>query len=58
MNMATTSLFLLAVPAAAYGYTDPGSGIFLFQAMTAALFGYGFMARRAMRRLLGRGGKG
>lgn len=46
---------LLAAPSAAYGYTDPGTGVFLYQAMVATLVGVGWTARRFVGRLLGRG---
>lgn len=50
-----TFLCMLAVPTAAFGYTDPGTGIFLYQALAATVAGALWAARRFLTRLLGRG---
>jgi hypothetical protein len=42
---------LLVVPAKAYGYADPGTGAFLYQAAYAAFLGGTFYLRRLLDRL-------
>jgi hypothetical protein len=44
-------LALLSSPGAAYGYADPGSGAFLYQAAYAAFLGGSFYLRRFLSRL-------
>jgi hypothetical protein len=41
---------LLASPAKAYGYVDPGSGAFAYQAAYAAFLGGTFYLRKFLRR--------
>ncbi len=41
---------LLAVPTKAFGYTDPGTGTFAYQAMYAAFIGGTFYLRRFVKR--------
>ena len=45
---------LLVVPAKAYGYADPGTGAFLYQAAYAAFLGGTFYLRRILDRLFRR----
>jgi hypothetical protein len=42
---------LLVVPAKAYGYADPGTGAFVYQAAYAAFLGGTFYLRRLLDRL-------
>jgi len=42
---------LLGVPGAAYGYTDPGTGIFVYQAIMATVLGGAWAVRRAIGRI-------
>jgi hypothetical protein len=42
---------LLALPVKAYGYVDPGSGAFVYQAVYAAFIGGAFYLRKFIRRL-------
>ena len=42
---------LLFTPAKAYGYTDPGSGAFLYQAFYGAFLGGTFYLRKLLDRL-------
>jgi hypothetical protein len=42
---------LLVVPVKAYGYADPGTGAFLYQAAYAAFLGGTFYLRRLLDRL-------
>jgi hypothetical protein len=42
---------LLATPAKAYGYADPGTGAFLYQACYAAFLGGTFYLRKLLDRL-------
>jgi hypothetical protein len=51
-----TLVILLGLPLAAYGYTDPGTGIFLYQAIIATLVGTGWTARRFITRLFTKDG--
>jgi hypothetical protein len=53
MRINTLSL-LLGLPLVAYGYTDPGTGIFLYQAIIATVVGAGWTARRFLSRLIGK----
>ena len=52
----TTKVFLvlvllaLATPSSAYGYADPGTGAFLYQAAYAAFLGAVFYLRRVLNR--------
>ena len=41
---------LLVTPATAFGYADPGTGAFLYQAAYAAFLGAAFYVRRALNR--------
>ena len=41
---------LLATPSPAYGYADPGTGAFLYQAAYAAFLGGVFYLRRVLNR--------
>ena len=41
---------LLSTPAKAYGYADPGSGAFLYQAFYAAFLGGSFYLRKLLDR--------
>jgi hypothetical protein len=41
---------LLAMPAKAYGYTDPGTGTFAYQAAYAAFIGGSFYFRKFLKR--------
>jgi hypothetical protein len=45
----------LATPSKAYGYIDPGSGSFVYQAIYAAFIGGTFYFRRAISRIFKRG---
>jgi hypothetical protein len=45
---------LLATPGKAYGYADPGTGAFLYQAAYAAFLGGSFYLRRVLDRLFQR----
>ncbi len=44
----------LGTPSSAYGYVDPGSGSFVFQAAYAAFIGGMFYFRRTLARLFKR----
>jgi len=46
---------LLATPARAYAYADPGTGAFVYQAAYAAFLGGAFYLRRFLNRLFRRG---
>ena len=50
-----TLALLLAVPTGLFAYTDPGTGVFLYQAMAASLVGVVWTARRFISRLMGSG---
>ena len=54
MRTQTITTLLLGLPLAAYGYTDPGTGVFVYQAIMAAMVGAGWAARRFIARLMGR----
>ena len=45
---------LLATPAKAFGYTDPGTGTFAYQAIYAAFIGGGFYFRKFLKRFFGK----
>lgn len=45
---------LLGLPLAMYGYTDPGTGVFLYQAILATVVGAGWSARRFLTRWFGK----
>jgi hypothetical protein len=55
LTVATTLLvllpLLLATPAKAFGYTDPGTGAFVYQAMYAVFLGGSFYLRKFLDRL-------
>jgi hypothetical protein len=46
---------LLSAPAKAFGYTDPGTGSFAYQAMYAAFIGGSFYLRKILKRFFGKG---
>ena len=45
---------LLATPRFAYGYADPGTGAFLYQAAYAAFLGVAFYLRKVLDRFWGK----
>jgi hypothetical protein len=45
---------LLATPAKVFGYTDPGTGTFAYQAMYAAFIGGTFYLRKVLKRFFGK----
>jgi len=45
---------LLATPRPAFGYADPGSGAFLYQAAYAAFLGGAFYVRKLLNRFFGK----
>ena len=45
---------VLAVPSRAYGYTDPGTGPFIYQAAYAAFLGGTFYLRKFLDRIFGK----
>ena len=45
---------LLASPSFVYGYTDPGSGAFIYQAVYAAVLGGTYYFRKFLTRILGK----
>jgi len=45
---------LLASPSKAYGYVDPGSGSFVYQAIYAACIGGAFYFRKFLGRIFGK----
>ena len=47
-------VLLLITPCKAYGYADPGSGAFVFQAIYAAFLGGTFYLRRWLNRIFKR----
>ena len=51
-----TVVVVLAVglPVSAYGYTDPGTGTFLYQAFFATIMGLMWTGRKVMRRVFSR----
>jgi len=48
---------LLASPSKAYGYVDPGSGSFVYQAVYAACIGAAFYFRKFLGRIFGKRNK-
>jgi hypothetical protein len=48
---------LLFMPSAAYGYTDPGTGTFIYQAAYAAFLGGTFYLRRFLNRIFKKRGR-
>jgi hypothetical protein len=44
-------VLLLSSPSALFGYTDPGTGAFLYQAVYAALIGGAFYFRKFLGRI-------
>jgi hypothetical protein len=48
---------ILASPARAYGYADPGTGAFVYQAAYAAFLGGSFYLRKLLNRFFGRKNK-
>jgi hypothetical protein len=45
---------VLATPSKAYGYADPGTGAFLYQAAYAAFLGATFYLRKVLNRFWGK----
>jgi hypothetical protein len=45
---------ILVTPSRAYGYADPGTGAFLYQAAYAAFLGGTFYLRKFLNRLFGK----
>ena len=45
---------LLATPARAYGYADPGTGSFVYQAAYAVFLGGSFYLRKLLNRFFGK----
>jgi len=45
---------ILAAPSRAYGYTDPGTGAFIYQAAYAAFLGGTFYLRKFLDRFFGK----
>jgi hypothetical protein len=45
---------LLGIPTKAYGYTDPGTGTYVYQAVYAAFIGGSFYVRRFLKRFFGK----
>ena len=45
---------ILVTPSRAYGYADPGTGAFLYQAAYAAFLGGSFYLRKFLDRLFGK----
>lgn len=45
---------LLATPSKAFGYTDPGTGTFAYQAIYAAFIGASFYVRKVLKRFFGK----
>ena len=50
------SVFLTCTPTKAYGYADPGTGAFVYQAVYAAFIGGIFYFRKLVNRLRGKSG--
>ena len=48
------AVLLLALPSRLFGYVDPGSGAFVYQALYAAFLGGIFYVRKFVRRLFRR----
>jgi hypothetical protein len=53
-TMALIPIFL-ATPKEAFGYTDPGTGTFAYQAIYAAFIGGTFYLRKFLKRFFGKG---
>ena len=51
-TLASVALFVLLSEAPAFAYTDPGSGMLLWQGLMAAFVGAGFYFRKFLFRLL------
>jgi hypothetical protein len=49
--------FMLATPSAVYGYVDPGTGSFLYQAAYVAFLGAAFYVRKMLNRFCGKRNK-
>jgi hypothetical protein len=45
---------ILTTPSRAYGYTDPGSGMFIYQAAYAAFLGGTFYLRKILDKIFGK----
>jgi hypothetical protein len=45
---------IMAAPSRAYGYTDPGTGAFIYQAAYAAFLGGTFYLRKFLDRIFGK----
>jgi hypothetical protein len=45
---------ILATPSRAYGYADPGTGAFIYQAAYAAFLGGTFYLRKFLNRIFGK----
>ena len=45
---------ILVAPSRAYGYTDPGTGAFIYQAAYAAFLGGTFYLRKFLDRIFGK----
>ena len=57
MGMALIPIFL-TTPREAFGYTDPGTGTFAYQAIYAAFIGGTFYLRKFLKRFFGKGPDG
>lgn len=59
LMVARTALLLLPLmlvtPVKAFGYTDPGTGTFVYQAACAVVFGGSFYLRKLLRRIWPKG---
>lgn len=53
-SVLSLAIALLAVPSTAFGYTDPGTGAFVYQAAYAAFLGGTFYFRRLLDRIWNR----
>ena len=51
-TLASVAVFILLSEAPAFAYTDPGSGMLLWQGLMAAFVGAGFYFRKFLFRLL------
>ncbi len=51
-TLGAVALFVLLSEAPAFAYTDPGSGMLLWQGLMAAFIGAGFYFRKFLFRLL------
>lgn len=58
LNIISLALVLVALvlisPSRAYGYTDPGTGQFIYQAAYAAFLGGTFYLRKFLNRIFGK----